>query len=446
MTERSYFHNGSLKGDAVLAPYSDQRFHTVMQALYNSDGAWVVPATDNSFEVTHTGGQVVGIALGTGIVKGVYCRGSDSITLEDNPSGSRIDTIVIRINWENKTAEFVAIKGTAAFAPTLPTLQQEEGVIWEQPIAHCYILAGFAGFGDESIYDVREFFVYYNNLFEAEIPQNTGNFMHNSEFYAGPGSAADAIAPAMWETVGTPTVSTIASNFEGVVPRIGRPLYVSLSSTDTLSTQKYVKRNFSVSITTKLAIQVIKGSVTISIDGGVTDKIIVYPTNEPLEIYIRDNFAVGVTSIDLHFSGNSSTNQFYLWQVTMACGLRGADFLPSYEYILYGSPVNVIPETSYGAITVTAQPERGDSNLVKLRYSNTGSAGVDSVYASVKPNMALDVATDIDAVRTEVGRLTASTVREDTGWVNALKDLDTLRVENSRSPGKIQLDVTGTKT
>lgn len=141
MTETSRFWDGTTVGDATLAPYSADIWHTIWQIMFSrADNEGVLNGVDNELAVTGVAGGV-SVATGKALVDGSLYESSAAVTVtmatpETNP---RIDRIVLQKNWATQTVRIARLDGTEAGSPTAPALTQTAGSVWEVPLAQALI-------------------------------------------------------------------------------------------------------------------------------------------------------------------------------------------------------------------------------------------------------------------------------------------------------------------
>lgn len=177
MVETSYFWEGLITGDAVLAPYSTDRYHANWQTLFTeADDEGVISDYLNELEVT---GISQGFAMDTGaaLVDGTFYRNDTRISVGiDLPiTDPRIDRVILRKDWGTQTVRRARIEGVENPAPTPPALTQTEGAIWEIPLAQLLITVA----GAITVTDEREF---------AETPLGPGGGLFHLETFVSDGS------------------------------------------------------------------------------------------------------------------------------------------------------------------------------------------------------------------------------------------------------------------
>lgn len=425
MTELSYFHNGAFTGDASIAPYNDVEFHRANGIIYNNDYAPAAASSSSigsrsNLSVTFVAGQTINVTTSGILVQGVYIECDEDLVLEDNNTAyPRLDTVIFRINWNTRQVEVLVKRGIASEYPEAIMLQQNFGDIWEQPLAYCYIYPAFAGFGTEYIYRIAKnshwYFNYFlptppNEIFGFWYPSNK-NVLGNGEFLSGPATAGDSIAPAMWLTTGTPVI-TNTEVLSSVASRNNRPLKITLTSTDTFYTHKYLASNRYKVATVSCLLKVVSGELNLSYNGGGFINSSIGPTAEPIELTFFVGASGGTTTITPHFS-TSDEVEFYLWQVLMSISSVNPVLTPVHEYVLYGYPKELL-DTNVESTTHDFDPDAGIANLIVQKLGCATSSAADSVYARLyPPSFALE------ALRTEIGRLPNSIFRDNQGWVSA---------------------------
>lgn len=106
-------------------------------------GQWhEIPDTINDYLATAaTGTRLVSVSAGDMVVCGVLVRNSAaaSVALDANAtSNSRIDLIVLEVDWSGDTdtaSTIKFVKGTAAASPVAPALTRVAGTLWQVKLA-----------------------------------------------------------------------------------------------------------------------------------------------------------------------------------------------------------------------------------------------------------------------------------------------------------------------
>jgi hypothetical protein len=143
MTQKSYYWDGTVTGDASLAPYQPVQYHDNWKILFTEtdDDGYI----DNYLnELLPTlGDQQVSVASGAALVNGWYYENTDVVQFDiDTPvSNPRIDRIVVRLSTLGQTARLTKIVGTEAASPTAPALTQAN-TTWDIPIIQVLITTG----------------------------------------------------------------------------------------------------------------------------------------------------------------------------------------------------------------------------------------------------------------------------------------------------------------
>lgn len=122
------------------------------------------------------GTREVDLTSGTAWAVGTYhVASATTVALSANSSGNtRIDTIVVNIDFSTDTATVTAVQGTPAASPVAPTLTQTAGTQWQIPLCHVTVDDGATSFSSADIENARP----------ALLAQETGTVT------TGPSSAA----------------------------------------------------------------------------------------------------------------------------------------------------------------------------------------------------------------------------------------------------------------
>lgn len=153
-------------------------------------GAGVVGATDLTPTAKPSTNRVVSLSAGTVQSPSVYCREDaavDATACAANVSAfNRLDYIVAEFNWSAQTVTYKPVQGTPAATPQRPTLTQNDGVLWQEPLALVTVIPGVGAFSAGHVQDIRrrttKFYGSYQR--DADLPA-AGNL-------AGPGVALAA--------------------------------------------------------------------------------------------------------------------------------------------------------------------------------------------------------------------------------------------------------------
>lgn len=138
MVERSRFWDGTVLGDATVAPYdAATEFAEVMMAVSDSyassDKGGVLSLA--SLAVTNFAANTVRVAAGQAMVWGTWYENSANLdfTIPTPAVSTRVDRIVLRKSWAAQTVRLTRIAGTEGGGT--PALVQIAGTTWDIPIA-----------------------------------------------------------------------------------------------------------------------------------------------------------------------------------------------------------------------------------------------------------------------------------------------------------------------
>ncbi len=141
MTERSYFWDGLVTGDASLAPYSASTWHDILEIiLQRTNNQGIVDGLLDELVVAGVAGGVT-VASGNAINSGSFYENgaSLSVTIPTPVSNPRIDRIVLRKDWGLQTIRITRVAGTENASPTAPALVQNDNSQWDVPLAQVRI-------------------------------------------------------------------------------------------------------------------------------------------------------------------------------------------------------------------------------------------------------------------------------------------------------------------
>jgi hypothetical protein len=146
MTEKSYYWDGIVTGDATLAPYNELVYHENWYKLFSrKNNGGIVDDYLNELEVVGVSGGVQ-VASGAALVDGWFYENDSALTIEiPTPTANpRIDVISIRMDFVTQTVRATRIAGTEAASPSAPAITQDHGVIWDIKLANVQIGIGGA--------------------------------------------------------------------------------------------------------------------------------------------------------------------------------------------------------------------------------------------------------------------------------------------------------------
>lgn len=155
MTERSYYWDGLVTGDATLAPYTAGRYTSNWKNMFTRvDDEGVISDYQNELEVTGISGAVI-VDTGAALVDGYFYTNTaqENVSISTPASNPRIDRIVLRKDSVAQTVRITLLDGTEAASPTAPSLTQTHGGQFEIPLAQVLITtAGVITVTDERDY------------------------------------------------------------------------------------------------------------------------------------------------------------------------------------------------------------------------------------------------------------------------------------------------------
>jgi len=144
MTERSWYWRGLITGDASLAPYNNDEWSDNIRILLEADRtvASIIGGYLNNLQVYYASGTTVYLFSGAAIVDGKLYVNTDNISFAITVPGAGVNTyrIVLRKSWAAQT--IVAARLELLGGPGYPVLTQNDGVIWEVPLANITVAPG----------------------------------------------------------------------------------------------------------------------------------------------------------------------------------------------------------------------------------------------------------------------------------------------------------------
>ncbi len=182
MTERSFYWGGTSIGDATDSPYDNDEFSDIWRKLFTVDRTLqgIIEGYENELAVTNPSGLIIAIDTGAALVDGKFYE-SDAFRNFSRSAPAvltRIDRIVLRKSWASQTVRLVVRVGTEGGG--VPNLIQNDGTLWEIPIAQVSITTGSV----VTITDER------NNARTPLADEVEGSLVH-IETLSGDGSSAN---------------------------------------------------------------------------------------------------------------------------------------------------------------------------------------------------------------------------------------------------------------
>lgn len=154
MTRSSMFWEGNSSlgtGVGDVGPYSGDLFAEFLKAIWGEktgilSGLRVIESTPNA--------KTVDVEAGKAIVKGRFLvlDADLTLTIANNTSGNaRIDYIVAQCDWANQEITLEIVEGTPAASPSAPTLTQNDGTLWQMPLAQITVADAFTTISETEI-------------------------------------------------------------------------------------------------------------------------------------------------------------------------------------------------------------------------------------------------------------------------------------------------------
>lgn len=143
MTQTSLFWINNGTGDGVNGGYTQSQLVEWLRSMFakGNNAGGVSPEYLNELAVTGTSSPVA-VASGAAICYGFpYINTSSENVTVATPSGAtRIDCIVLRVNWAAQTVRITRIAGTEGGGA--PSLTQSAGTTWDIPLAQVSVTTG----------------------------------------------------------------------------------------------------------------------------------------------------------------------------------------------------------------------------------------------------------------------------------------------------------------
>lgn len=135
MTEISFYWDGAITGDA--GPFTFDITSKVWRGLFSRQDNSGILSTFGSELIVEGSTNAVVIGTGVALVFGSFYKNDSalSVTVSTPISNPRIDTIVLQKIWGTQTTRIAKLTGNEAASPTSPTITQNDGSVWEIPLA-----------------------------------------------------------------------------------------------------------------------------------------------------------------------------------------------------------------------------------------------------------------------------------------------------------------------
>ena len=140
MTQTSFYWEGTVLGDAILAPYTEAIYHSLWRKMFLRDRATQGVIRDYLNELVVTGiSGGVSVATGAALVDGFFYENDAPVTVDiPTPAAStRVDLIVLRKDPTAQTVRITRIVGTEGAGR--PSLTQLDGGTWDLELAQVSI-------------------------------------------------------------------------------------------------------------------------------------------------------------------------------------------------------------------------------------------------------------------------------------------------------------------
>ena len=406
MTELSLLWNGTVTGDATLAPYDKTLFNTYMAGLHvdSLTQAYVIPGYLNDLEVVENGSLGFSVLSGAAIF-GEYVYINDNtlnFSLEPAATGYfRYDVLVVEKNASTQKVRLKVIKGsdtTSYLTLTDPILTADQSII-----ARFYIDSNYATLGETYIYDQRHFA--YNNYAVARYGGFLGNLIRNSEFM-GFSSSDGSMPPDMWEPYGdsSPAASTF-ERFGYVTMLLLRSTWIRMDGIDNSGfSQDFeyndIRFNDPVTLTVKGKLAILNGTQDITITVALltqANEIIRSQTFEkgPVVTPIEYEFTVNYTGENQFKIAVYGTGQYQaVGPIIVVPGYHPGPFRFFNEMIPFNEPVTDASWSSTAksssTTTISLNTDFGaviwpytKAVLLKLRANDSGSAAVAPFISAI---------------------------------------------------------------
>lgn len=434
MTEKSLFWDDGATGDQAYSPYDSNEFsRSWLQKIFAAySTGCVVPSYGSDLDISvNTGAdRALTLASGAAFVQGYFYENSStvSVTLEENISGSpRLDRIVLRVDWEERTVRVAVLTGTPTATPGLPELTQIRGKTWEESLYYVWVESSVGVLSELDIHDDRQF--------GLSLKKSTSrkNFLVNSEFMAWSGYNSGVAGPI-------PFGSNIILYF---MARRYKPDYwteegsikpSSLSDSAVASHPGWTRddpppqqlRGFSVMFSTNTNLSGISQKVFVAPDEKFTVKVLIYVprgsigvvavetdgdtplskykyirrTGEWIEYTLRFTAPTNASFATIKLLAAASNTKAKFGQCMLVQGYSPGPFRPVHETLIFDTYVGLTTRLRMDAIwidTITGNVVTRVENVGRMPHSVLTVGGpyyafppVDRVFSTLIPGIVIN--------------------------------------------------------
>jgi hypothetical protein len=456
MTQKSYFYDGTITGDASLAPYDNDDLESVIEPLFSdTPGGFIYgfgagyPGGYFTLAVLNYEEKTAGVSVD--ITRGMIAyRGKiilSYLTKTFTPARVCAGPFWVRFAVGISTTEvptFYMIYGTdkndPPEIPSLDSLYVGNDVVL--PIMRMYVPAAGDIVNPEYMFDERVFIqspAHYTKYV-------TKNIFPNSELLASVNTET------VYTASDTPVFNWVLYNIADsvtVVPYVTdsmkfercTPLRFTSTNDFTLDTGtiRVGSSGHSVIITVQFYLWVKSGSLNIY--NGATLLNIALPTDVPILYTTRIQATSTVRDINIIFDSDVATD-FVVGQITATEGYVACPFVPQDEYIPFLQQFYISSSMYYPYEKTLVK--KFTSLMVQTGHTDTGSAGTDNSYFRIKDSVSGGL-----YVSAETGRLPNSSPGTGHGLINIQQDPDLTAFSSDAvygAEGSSQVYLYGAKT
>jgi len=470
MTERSYFHNSTALGHASEAPYGQELYASLTNALYGADGAWVLPNQLNNLLVSTSANMVISIDTGRALIYGYWFYNSVATTLtitNNSTAFGRWDLVVAQVDTETGVGSFIAIPGAPGAALSIPACNTC-ATIKQLPLALIYVEPSAAAIHAADIYDQRMFLnnAYHRNNYSIHNEFPNGLFIG----WADSENTGAARQPMPgWRASGTAPVTKDAARFDSMP--YGRCVNLSGDLTSdgwTITVPTYA--NSTDMMTFSMALQINSGTLAVSFAGtsktfyachdiyhvifhisttgnqvvsliadGINADIsfgdlrLAHGYCEPIHSINKDYTEVVMFDAPVLMKRNSSRNNY---APPTLVGLSDGDSLVTY-YSMFGSTEDIYPLVEDFPLSSQIK-----AIVMQIRANDSGSSGAPVAYFAIN-EFQRSLGAEISHLRVDVHGAGNDKHRYATGIVYSA---DLMVAINDYSTLQLLFDATGATT
>lgn len=428
MTETSMLWQGQGVGDApaVGDKYSSQEYSDFLNKILGSSSSlgFVLPNYGNNLNVQENSPTALNVIVksGAAVVGGrIYENTADNtITIATaDATNPRLDRIIIRFSLDSstQTGQIVALTGTPAATPSLPSLTQNS-TTYEVSLAYVWVAATATTIANTDIHEEKIFASTFDDFYVGE------SLIRHAEFLSNISSRT--LPPAQWTTVGT--VTAFAGTTKPAQMVRGNAIQITAGGANAGMSQV-----FNVSASTPIAIKVLVnvtagdvGQIVVTTNSGAPATITrnIRRTGVWLEELIYYTTESDATTMTIQLLALNNTDVIKYGQSLATIGYIPGPFrvsehgdqvlIDSVTIVTSGSNFTFDIPTGLGykniQIIITDRHTTGVAETSALmRINGDSGSNYDDLRTRILHSAALSTLEDIGTTRIDIGLVPGST-------------------------------------